>query len=664
MPTEPALTPARPRPRFDGGASRASGARLDQTAALLAPVALILSVAIAGGGYDVTTRHLAVLAVWLVVIGLLVFGAGSAARLGRPIYWSAGLLGGLALVSAISSLWSGSVELSVIEADRVLAYLGIYLAAFLIVQTDARRQRFAEGLAISFVLVAFLALASRLLPHVLDIGSLGEGPRLQYPLEYWNADATMFGIAVATLLWMSRRSAWTALRWLSAAAIPAVLTALYLTYSRGGLLALLISAGILIALSRDRLWMLATLAIGALGALPALLAIQARDSLADNVANQAAVDQGVTVLLILLAGVALTTALFAGLRRVEQGEGGLTGRAVELSRHPTVLRTIALIGAVLAIGAILAIGGRAWDQFTSSDVQFPKNPQAHISNLSGSGRSDFWRVAIDSFDEEPVIGTGAGTYQFDWEKHRSINLPLHNAHSLYLETFAELGLIGGVIVLLLVGGVLWWAFCAWRDAREEQRELHAIAFAALVAMAVAFGIDWFWEILGMGSVFFLFAAIAIAGRCAQQAPAGAPARSEDGRRWGLTAGTLVVAWVAAVALVGPMLVEHEIHASQDAAAAENLPSAVEHAERARSIEPFAASPYVQLGLLAQLQGEYDVAISHFTNAIDREGENWQWYYLRAKVEQEAGDESAAEADLEKARELNPLDPCLKTGECG
>ena len=40
-------------------------------------------------------------------------------------------------------------------------------------------------------------------------------------------------------------------------------------------------------------------------------------------------------------------------------------------------------------------------------------------------------------------------------------------------------------------------------------------------MAVAFGLDWFWQIVGMGSIFFGFAGIAIAGRCAQQAPAGA-----------------------------------------------------------------------------------------------------------------------------------------------
>src|SRR5262249_17654287 len=199
-------------------------------------------------------------------------------------------------------------------------------------------------------------------------GSLGEGARLYYPLEYWNADGTMFGIGVATLLWMSRRAAWAPLRWISAAGIPALLLALYFTYSRGGLLALVVSARILIALSRDRLWLTATLAIGALGALPAVLAVQARDSLAENLAGQAAVDQGVTILLILLAGIALATGLFAALRALERREGELTGRAVELSRHPTTLKVAAAALAVIAIGAAVAVGGRAWDQFKSSDV--------------------------------------------------------------------------------------------------------------------------------------------------------------------------------------------------------------------------------------------------------------------------------------------------------
>ena len=116
------------------------------------------------------------------------------------------------------------------------------------------------------------------------------------------------------------------------AAMPAVLLALYFTFSRGGLLALVI-AGCLFVLSRDRLWLLATLAIGALGALPAVLAVQARRSLAENSPTQAAVDQGVTVLLILLAGIGLRWAL-RGAARLEPSGGPRTGRALELSRNP------------------------------------------------------------------------------------------------------------------------------------------------------------------------------------------------------------------------------------------------------------------------------------------------------------------------------------------
>lgn len=106
-------------PVAGGGGSYAFRGRLDQVAALGAPIALILALALTGGGFDVSSRHIAGLAVWLAVVGLLVFGAAARTTVGRPLYWACGLIGALALLSALSSLWSGSVELSVIEADRV-----------------------------------------------------------------------------------------------------------------------------------------------------------------------------------------------------------------------------------------------------------------------------------------------------------------------------------------------------------------------------------------------------------------------------------------------------------------------------------------------------------------------------------------------------------------
>jgi len=558
--------------------------------------------------------------------------------------------------------------LSVIEADRILVYLSFFLAAFLIAQTSERRQRFAEGLAIAVALVALLGLASRLLPHVLEVSNgLGTEARLRYPLGYWNANGAACGIAIALLLWMSRHSSWRGLRWACVGVMPAVLLTLYFTYSRGGLLALAVSIVCLLALSRDRLWLFATLAAAGIGVVPAILAVQDRHSLANNVSNQASVAQGVTVLAILVAGSLLTLLALAALRRLEAREGRMTGKALRVSRSPAVLRGIALAAAAAVVAVVIVAGGHAWHQFSSPDLYFPSaNPQQHFGQLSGAGRYDFWRVAIDAFGENPVLGHGAGTYLFSWDQLRSIELPVHDAHSLYLEAFAELGAVGGLMVLALVGTLLWCAFSAWRAAPHPERERHAALLAAMLAFAIGAAFDWFWEIAGLGAVFFLAAGVMVSVRCAQLAPSQEiPTKRANGRRYGLAVAGLGVAWIAAIALVGPLLVDREIKSSQSAAAAGNYPTAVSHADTARSIEPWAASPYVQLGLLAELQGDYPTAISNFTHAIDREGENWQWYYLRSKAEHGAGSDAAAEKDIERARSLNPQAKCLREGwNCG
>jgi len=146
---------------------------------------------------------------------------------------------------------------------------------------------------------------------------------------------------------------------------------------------------------------------------------------------------------------------------------------------------------------------------------------------------------------------------------------------------------------------------------------------------------------------------------------GVEARRQRLQRHRLAVAGVAVAWVAALALIGPLLVSREIKASQSAAASGNLGSAIDHASTARSIEPWAASPYVQLGLLAELQGNFPDATVYLTRAIEREDRNWQWYYLRSKIEHEAGEEAAAQRDLARARELNPLAACLASGwECG
>ncbi len=165
-------------------------------------------------------------------------------------------------------------------------------------------------------------------------------------------------------------------------------------------------------------------------------------------------------------------------------------------------------------------------------------------------------------------------------------------------------------MLALVGFLLWTGFAAWR-ARQRRRSASSTrrCSPSLLAFAVGAAIDWFWEIAGAGRGLLPRQRRRSSPPAApsSRAPAPQPNGEASTRRFGLAVAGLAVAWITALALVGPLLVDREINASQAAAADGNFGVAVDHADTARSIEPWAASPYVQLGLLAEREGDYATA---------------------------------------------------------
>ena len=54
----------------------------------------------------------------------------------------------------------------------------------------------------------------------------------------------------------------------------------------------------------------------------------------------------------------------------------------------------------------------------------------------------------------PVLGTGAGTYEFTWLRKTPIGGTVRDAHSLYLEMGAESGIVGLLLSLALVVALL------------------------------------------------------------------------------------------------------------------------------------------------------------------------------------------------------------------
>src|SRR4029077_8134479 len=155
--------------------------------------------------------------------------------------------------------------------------------------------------------------------------------------------------------------------------------------------------------------------------------------------------------------------------------------------------------------------------------------------VSSHGRSQFWDVALEGFDEKPILGHGAGTYQFAWDQLRTLDMPNTQAHSLYLQALDELGIVGGLLALGMVLFLLWTGFAAWRAGGGRCRELYAVLLGVSLAFAVGVAYDWFWQLAMIGAVFFMATGVLVAARCGQllrarpAGPARAPVRPAANR---------------------------------------------------------------------------------------------------------------------------------------
>jgi O-antigen ligase len=131
----------------------------------------------------------------------------------------------------------------------------------------------------------------------------------------------------------------------------------------------------------------------------------------------------------------------------------------------------------------------------------------------GSNRADYWRVAVDSFAGAPLQGVGTAGFRVEWLRERDVAEGAVDAHSLYLETAAELGLVGLALLAALIGGI---AVCARRLASEDAA-LAAGPCAALAVLALHAGIDWDWDLPAMGLVTLLLAGAVVARAGAAEA---------------------------------------------------------------------------------------------------------------------------------------------------
>ena len=391
--------------------------------------------ALFSGGYFDEARIVAGLVAWLLVIAATLV-------VPRPLPGSgAGRLAliGLALLCAwtgLSIAWAPLGGQAQDDFQRVLLYLGYFAAALALMRGTGVRRALEPALALGAFALAAYALSERLLPGIVELErSASAGGRLEQPFTYWNAagiSAAVGFVLAARVAGDPKRPA--ALRAaLAAAAVPLGL-AVYLSFARGALAALALGLLVLVALAPEARPQLRSIGVVVIASAAAALVA----SFFPTVKSLAEHDSGdgliALVVLLLLAGAAAALA----------------------ARPPHARRELPFVSAprvaVLAI-VVVVVAGLVVAAYEGKPERTSAPRGANPARLGSidTNRYRYWEVALDTFADHPLRGTGSGGFAVEWLKLSDRPDAARDAHSLYLETAAELGVVGVALLLLFLG---------------------------------------------------------------------------------------------------------------------------------------------------------------------------------------------------------------------
>jgi len=621
-------------------------------AVAIAVAGVVFALSYAGGGYDVSTRAYAGIAAWWALgVGAAVGLGAVRTRLDRFALWALGLFAAFAVWTLISVAWAPDAERAFDKFDQVSLYVAI-LAIAIVLGRTVSAYVVVTGATLGLSGIAGVALVSRLFPSVF--GTVPGATilplvvaRLSFPLGYWNGLGIEVALAYPLLLAImtSRRS--PLVRALAVLPLPVLGADLYFTSSRGAFVAALVAVIAYVAITPRRWPALGAIVLAAIEAAVAIATIKPKTALVDaEMSNPVAIAEGHHVALVVGIAAVLGALVWYGLNELV---------ARRPFPDPPRLAGYALTGLFVLLAVVaIALSHPVWrfNQFRNPNFGNYGGTnqtfiQEHLLSSSGSGRWQFWGAAIGQFKAHPLQGGGAGSWFYWWLQHQTSIYSL-SAHSLYLEALGELGIIG---FLLVLGAVLVALVGAVRSAFALASAEVAAAAAVAIAFFAAAAYDWVWDLAGITVVGMGMAGVALGA-----SPIGElrPWRRES-----------VVRPVVALAAVGAVIAQFIVLSAtlhlRNSYAAYNVSDAkraTAQALAAKALEPWAASPYTQLGELAQAEGQYRVAHRWFQDAIKRSPLDSNLWATAARLDVLRGRIPLAERELQQARKLYRANPLL------
>jgi tetratricopeptide (TPR) repeat protein len=664
------------------------------TVPALVAVALLVVWATSQAGYPVTHWAPGGLIV-LALLGLALGVVGLDLRaVPLPVKIAVGCLAGFTALSFASILWAAVPGAAWEGANRTL----LYLLVFALFALWPQRGRSAALLLGAWVL-AMICLAAFVALHVnaaaaSSLQSLLPEGRLVSPAGYVNANAAMWLMACwpSLLLARSERLPW-GLRGVLAGGTVLLAEVALLSQSRGSLFSTPVMLLLVFALLPGRVRTFAVLvpvAVGIGAAAPAVLRVG--DHLKSGLVQPSAVHGATVAMFAAAAVVGLVVAIGAA---IDRRRSFSASTATRVHRSVAAVAVLALV--TIIVGALVVAGNpvkrieHGWHTFKVG-YSADSTSGSRLTSGLGSARYDFYRVALNEFATDPLLGIGADNFQQQYLAHRRSEETPHYPHSVELRTLSQTGLVGALLALVGLGAAFAAAARGLRGSDPLGRVVVAAALAGFAYWAVHGSVDWFWEFAGLGASAFAllglgcslaprsYAALAPDLTVTRSSPGpgtqpvtdapstvaatgGARSRSQSAttggaRKSGLRRLTIGVgacaAVLAALSLAAPWL--SQLQTESAAHVWQRAPqTAYARLNDAASLNPLSDEPYLVAGSIALRFGDLQRADHEFALALERSPSDAYATLERGAIASSENDRRKALALFERAARLNPRD---------
>ena len=552
----------------------------------------------------------------------------------------------------LSLLWTSARDSATLYVEHALLYLalfgiGLWVSSFL----DRRTMLplIPVGVAATAVgigTVITLATGSDLPTYFHPDATL------RFPIGYRNANAAFFLVSLWPLVALAaegRGRAW--LRGLAIGAATMLLELAVLSQSRGSIPAAAVGLLAFLAVSPRRVRAavfvgLATLPM--LVVLPTLLSVYQHGELNAGIVPLMR-DSARAIALTSLGSAAIATA-YVGIvePRIRFSAGTARRGSWALGILATALIATVAVAFFAQRGGPVSFLNQRLSQFEKGGSPELRHQAARFGTNVESHRSDFWRVALHEGVDHPLLGGGAGSFEFAYlQKRHGYEAP-KDPHSVWMLMFSELGFPGLLLFVGFVSAAIAGALLSRR------KSLTTAGLCAGVVGAASYWVlhssyDWLWNYPAITAPVMFMLGAALAPGLSR-----AVNRSRSSRlRIPLAVGCGLCALAALPLFLSDRYTERGL-----AEESSDPRAALMDFDRAASINPFAVEPLIDRGVTASRLGERGVALGAFRRAQDRQPDNYAPYYFEAALTYRSNPKFAG-VQLARAESLDPRDPGVR-----